>query len=309
MYREGQCRRCGKQVLGRRRSCRTCRQVHKTKRDLLRKFRLLHGLCPDCGKEPPEPGKNRCLACTCDNRISARVLTERKKARGICIRAGCRAKATSGRSMCLRCLRKNSATTRLYHVGPTHRLHWRCIRYGIPLTWKQVDAGLELVPVVAAAEGISPATQGDQVLSREVHEELGRFLETVGERDRLIFCRYYGLFGHKPASLADVGHPLGITRERVRQICSIVVGALVEWTKTSRVFLEFLGKSTVRRPRKGVRASEIELTRPRNPPKFTRKRLKGGKRGLSQPQDHQKTGDLARTGIPAGYSGSKMQSK
>jgi RNA polymerase primary sigma factor len=49
---------------------------------------------------------------------------------------------------------------------------------------------------------------------RHVRERLKR----LGERERRILQLRYGLNGHRPLTLRELGHKLGVSRERVRQI-------------------------------------------------------------------------------------------
>ncbi len=44
------------------------------------------------------------------------------------------------------------------------------------------------------------------------------WLESLGKRQREIIIRRFGLAGHEPATLEDVGKAVGLTRERVRQL-------------------------------------------------------------------------------------------
>ena len=54
----------------------------------------------------------------------------------------------------------------------------------------------------------------DDDLKHHVEE----WLESLGKRQREIIIRRFGLAGHEPATLEDVGKAVGLTRERVRQL-------------------------------------------------------------------------------------------
>ncbi len=43
-------------------------------------------------------------------------------------------------------------------------------------------------------------------------------VSSLGKRQREIIIRRFGLAGHEPATLEDVGKAVGLTRERVRQL-------------------------------------------------------------------------------------------
>src|SRR5438874_13654374 len=49
-------------------------------------------------------------------------------------------------------------------------------------------------------------------------EDIQRALDTLPERERQVIELRYGLRGHEPLTLAEVGRAFGVTRERVRQI-------------------------------------------------------------------------------------------
>ena len=54
----------------------------------------------------------------------------------------------------------------------------------------------------------------DDDLKHHVEE----WLDSLGKRQREIIVRRFGLAGHEPATLEDVGKAVGLTRERVRQL-------------------------------------------------------------------------------------------
>ncbi len=49
-------------------------------------------------------------------------------------------------------------------------------------------------------------------------DHLGEAIERLPERERYVLVRRYGLDGRDPATLAELGNELGITRERIRQL-------------------------------------------------------------------------------------------
>ncbi len=58
------------------------------------------------------------------------------------------------------------------------------------------------------------------------HEELSKALTVLDHREKLVLVHRYGLDGDPPMTLSDVGHLLGITRERVRQLETRALGKL-----------------------------------------------------------------------------------
>ena len=58
----------------------------------------------------------------------------------------------------------------------------------------------------------------DAVIREMENARLGESLEQMPDRERRVLVRRYGLNDREPATLAEVGDELGITRERVRQL-------------------------------------------------------------------------------------------
>jgi RNA polymerase nonessential primary-like sigma factor len=78
----------------------------------------------------------------------------------------------------------------------------------------------------------SVASEPDQaLLGRELRESLEASLDALNPRQREIICRRFGLRGHEPQTLEEVGSAVDLARERVRQIQLQAIGrmrALVE---------------------------------------------------------------------------------
>jgi len=58
----------------------------------------------------------------------------------------------------------------------------------------------------------------DIVCQGMLKDHLKEVLDTLTEREKMILIYRYGLFGHKPETLEEVGKRFNVTRERVRQI-------------------------------------------------------------------------------------------
>jgi RNA polymerase primary sigma factor len=54
----------------------------------------------------------------------------------------------------------------------------------------------------------------DGMLKEAVHEAV----QHLPEREANVICQYYGMFDDTPKSLEEIGHELGLSRERVRQL-------------------------------------------------------------------------------------------
>lgn len=82
------CVRCGRNPLVTATMCQMCIDGHKDLMKQVRKDRRAAGMCPICGKNPPEPGKTRCGDCGPKaNASTARMVAARKQA-GHCVRCG-----------------------------------------------------------------------------------------------------------------------------------------------------------------------------------------------------------------------------
>ncbi len=58
----------------------------------------------------------------------------------------------------------------------------------------------------------------EQVMDSDQLQQLAELLENIDEREGKILRMRYGLDGQEPMTLKEIGHHIGLTRERVRQI-------------------------------------------------------------------------------------------
>jgi RNA polymerase sigma factor (sigma-70 family) len=77
------------------------------------------------------------------------------------------------------------------------------------------DGETELSEVIADDHSPDPSTVATDTDTRE---RLHRALAGLRERDRTILTLRYGLDGHPPLTLEQIGNRVGLTRERVRQM-------------------------------------------------------------------------------------------
>lgn len=95
-----------------------------------------------------------------------------------------------------------------------------------------------LVNIIADAT-ISPPDAG---LKREsLKKELKIALKVLNKRERVILRSLYGLGGSRPLTLGEVGEPLGLSRERVRQIRNEALTKLRRSTHVKENLQEYLG--------------------------------------------------------------------
>lgn len=76
-----------------------------------------------------------------------------------------------------------------------------------------------------AAKGETPA---EALVSEQLKEEMRKHLDELGEREREILTRRFGLDGKAEETLGEVGKRLGVSRERVRQLQERALGRLRE---------------------------------------------------------------------------------
>jgi RNA polymerase sigma factor (sigma-70 family) len=77
------------------------------------------------------------------------------------------------------------------------------------------------------------------LLSRD--KRINQFLERLGERERLIIQRRFGLDDDEPQSLKDIADDLGLTRERVRQLQHEALQAVKEMIEQQGEQFDLMG--------------------------------------------------------------------
>ncbi len=98
----------------------------------------------------------------------------------------------------------------------------------VPMGW---DSDRPLLDSLADDNARDPA---DWLQDDHLKVALNSWLEELNEKQREVLARRFGLRGHEPATLEEVGAEIGLTRERVRQI-------QVEGLKTLRTLFECRG--------------------------------------------------------------------
>jgi RNA polymerase nonessential primary-like sigma factor len=77
------------------------------------------------------------------------------------------------------------------------------------------DENKALLDVIADDQGTEPE---NQVQTNDMKLNIIKWLEELNPKQTEVLARRFGLLGHEPATLEDVGIEIGLTRERVRQI-------------------------------------------------------------------------------------------
>ena len=74
----------------------------------------------------------------------------------------------------------------------------------------------------------SSAPPDEDLLRESARGPVDEVLRALGDRERFVICRYFGLDGNEALTLDRIGGHLGVTRERVRQIKEAALGRLRE---------------------------------------------------------------------------------
>lgn len=77
------------------------------------------------------------------------------------------------------------------------------------------DTDKPLLDTLADTNNADPA---EALLDDNLRGQIDAWLDQLTENQREVLIRRFGLRGHEKATLEDVGHEIGLTRERVRQI-------------------------------------------------------------------------------------------
>jgi RNA polymerase primary sigma factor len=85
------------------------------------------------------------------------------------------------------------------------------------------DSDSELGHLIADDSAIRPEDAADTTLRKE---NLTRIMTTLSNRDRRVLELRFGLTGHEPHSLEEIGRVFSLTRERIRQIESRSLASL-----------------------------------------------------------------------------------
>lgn len=95
------------------------------------------------------------------------------------------------------------------------------------------DSEQVLLDTIADTQALNPS---DILQSQDLSKSIDNWLGELSDKQREVVVRRFGLRGHEPATLEEVGREIGLTRERVRQI-------QVEALKSMRVLFESNGLS------------------------------------------------------------------
>lgn len=77
------------------------------------------------------------------------------------------------------------------------------------------DSDRSILDTVADVKQADPA---EQLQDSDLRANIDRWLSDLSEKQREVISRRFGLRGYEMSTLEEVGHEIGLTRERVRQI-------------------------------------------------------------------------------------------
>ena len=85
------------------------------------------------------------------------------------------------------------------------------------------DDNTEFGEIVGDDGALTPI---DLLAHKNMHNQLEGLLSVLDDRERSIIDARFGLNGHKPKTLEEVGQEFGVTRERIRQLQNIALKKL-----------------------------------------------------------------------------------
>jgi RNA polymerase primary sigma factor len=97
--------------------------------------------------------------------------------------------------------------------------------YNLTPQTDQAEAGWSLGEMVADEHARTP--ESEMVESDNLVHVMGQ-LKTMDTREATVLRMRFGLEGHEPKTLKEIGESLGLTRERVRQIETEALNRLAE---------------------------------------------------------------------------------
>ena len=83
----------------------------------------------------------------------------------------------------------------------------------------------QLLDVIADEKEQGPE---GELQDEDIRQHLVLWLDELNPKQREVLARRFGLLGYEPSTLEDVGHEIGLTRERVRQLQVEALGRLKE---------------------------------------------------------------------------------
>lgn len=96
------------------------------------------------------------------------------------------------------------------------------------LIGNESNTGRPLIDAIADKHQSDPA---ELLADEHFNTHLDECLRELNEKQRDVLCRRFGLMGYERETLEEVGHAIGLTRERVRQIQMSALKALREIMK------------------------------------------------------------------------------
>jgi len=96
------------------------------------------------------------------------------------------------------------------------RISGKHVSVDAPMTSESGNDAMTMLDTLAY-EGSAEELEGD-LMNESLKEEIRNGLATLSKKEVDVICAYYGLNGHQPITLEEIGYIYGLTRERVRQI-------------------------------------------------------------------------------------------
>lgn len=106
------------------------------------------------------------------------------------------------------------------------------------LKWTSLNRPLSTLDDTELGELLGDATrESETIFDQELQAAIVKGLQRLDEREKEIITHRFGLAGHVPKTLAEIGDYEGVSRERIRQLES---RALRKMRKNMRGYMEYL---------------------------------------------------------------------
>lgn len=89
------------------------------------------------------------------------------------------------------------------------------------------DAGISYLNTIRAEGEVD-----ESLVAEHLKDEIEALVETLNERERMIINMRFGLNGHEPTTLREIGKIMGLSKERIRQIEDKALGQLQKVAKS-----------------------------------------------------------------------------
>jgi RNA polymerase primary sigma factor len=106
---------------------------------------------------------------------------------------------------------KGETSPKQIHVFKPTQISWKVVSLNVSVN----DQKTQLCEII---ENKRSPTSEHEMFSQSLADDINKVLSTLNAQESEIISRRYGLNGHIPQTLAEIGNEYSLTRERIRQI-------------------------------------------------------------------------------------------